>query len=179
MESSTVKGAIDGLIQARPGSSSASSLAGSSPPSGGGANKGQDQPAVKRAVTKRRSHYIPNPSVGWKCNCGKCTKCLPSPSGESFIRIPSFPGARRGRDTSPLPSPSSFFPSLHLSECLGKRLFSGQQYYKGIFLVSPAIRGDVTPAPGLSIELDPISQKKSWVNLDRLVCVVSFMQLHE
>ena len=71
MESSTVKGAIDALIQARPGSSAPA------PTSGGGASK--DEASAKRATMKRRS----NAGGGLKCNCGKCTRCLPSPSGES------------------------------------------------------------------------------------------------
>ena len=78
MESSTVKSAIDSLIQARPGSSS------SSPTNGGGANK--EQAAVKRSTLKRRSNAG---TSGWRCNCGKCTKCLPSPSGESLL-LPAF-----------------------------------------------------------------------------------------
>ena len=69
MESKTVKDAIDALIQARPGGSSPSS-------SGGGVTRD-----TKRSTLKRRSQ-VPS---GWKCNCGKCSKCLPSPSGESHL----------------------------------------------------------------------------------------------
>ena len=67
MESKTVKDAIDALIQARPGGSSPSN-------DGGGATRD-----TKRSTLCRRRSHVPS---GSKCNCGKCSKCLPSPSGE-------------------------------------------------------------------------------------------------
>lgn len=66
MESKTVKDAIDGLIMARPSK----------------ANKDINYPRdTKRLSLRRKSLY----GQGGKCTCGRCTKCIPSPSGERAI----------------------------------------------------------------------------------------------
>ena len=75
METSTVKEAIDMLIHARPGHCTPPEITENKV---GGANDlgpPPAQPGVKRSTLKRKSF------IG-KCHCGKCFKCVPSPSGE-------------------------------------------------------------------------------------------------
>ena len=69
-----MKDAIDAVIHARPGNSSPSG-------NGGGANKDSAVAKQRSTVNKRRSQVVSG--GGWKCNCGRCNMCLPSPSGES------------------------------------------------------------------------------------------------
>ena len=76
MESDTIKDAIDALRRARPCVSQnddPSSLTNSL-----GAPISRD---TRHLSMKRKSDALP----AGKCNCGKCSKCVPSPSGESCL----------------------------------------------------------------------------------------------
>ncbi len=74
MESDIVKEAIDGLIKARPGASESSDSS---------ITRSLDILAPNRDTRKlsmkRKSVALPVT----KCNCGKCSKCVPSPSGRN------------------------------------------------------------------------------------------------
>lgn len=79
MESSTIKESIDTLIRARPCVSTSGSLPSSSDLSSLTSsldNLGNKE--NKRLSMKRKSVALPST----KCNCGKCSKCVPSPSGK-------------------------------------------------------------------------------------------------
>ena len=64
MESKVVRDAIDGLIMARPSQTLGKDLASMSK-------------EMKRMSLRRKASL----AAGGKCTCGKCTKCIPSPSG--------------------------------------------------------------------------------------------------
>lgn len=81
MESDAIKGSIDILIKARPcvstatGSDDLSDL-----------TKSLDTVFNKESrhlSMKRKSMALPVT----KCNCGKCSKCIPSPSGECTLSM--------------------------------------------------------------------------------------------
>lgn len=64
MESKVVKDAIDGLIMARPSQALGKDIA-------------PMTKEMKRMSLRRKASL----AAGGKCTCGKCTKCIPSPSG--------------------------------------------------------------------------------------------------
>ncbi len=73
MESDTIKEAIDALTRARPCVSQNDDQS--------NLTKSLNTPISKEnrhSSIKRKSVALP----AGKCNCGKCSKCVPSPSGE-------------------------------------------------------------------------------------------------
>ena len=76
MQSSVVSNAIEGLIVARPGAILGVDV-GSEGVGDGGMNLTVPTSPSKRQSMKRRSM-----AFGGKCNCGKCCRCVPSPSGK-------------------------------------------------------------------------------------------------
>ncbi len=79
MESKVVKEAVDSLIKARPNSTPTGSSDVTNNLSTSLDNLQPETPPVdiRRASTKRKSVVYP----GTKCNCGRCSKCVSSPSG--------------------------------------------------------------------------------------------------
>ena len=82
MESDTIKESIDGLNRARP-CAGVTTDPQTTPSS---LTKSLDAPISREhrhASLKRKSVALPSS----KCNCGKCSKCIPSPSGEIKLRF--------------------------------------------------------------------------------------------
>ena len=78
MESETIKKSIDDLIKARPTASTASLM---TPTDNDSLTNSIDNPISREgrySSIKRKSVALP----AAKCNCGKCSKCVPSPSGK-------------------------------------------------------------------------------------------------
>lgn len=78
MESETIKKSIDDLIKARPTVSTASPVI---PTDLDSLTNSLDSPISREgrySSIKRKSVALP----AAKCNCGKCSKCVPSPSGK-------------------------------------------------------------------------------------------------
>ena len=74
MESDIVKESIDALINARPSSNPGSFLSGSL----GDLSSAMMYDDNRGTSLKRKSVALPIT----KCNCGLCSKCIPTPSGE-------------------------------------------------------------------------------------------------